>query len=661
MPAAYRRRRAEDDVAEDLEEILGQIGEDVLEHGDVTRALEDLMRSGFVGEDGEHVEGLDALLERVRARRRELEDRVDSSSPLDRYAQWLEHVERLEAEGLERSVRDAHDSGDTDRADSARRHAESQNLERALWGSRFAERFESASHYEFSSPEAAEEFSHLEEELRRDLAASYFDAAKEALSHPDPVEMARLRDMMNELSELLERRRRGEDVSEESEEFLRRYQEYFPGASTLDDAVRQLAERGAAAEAMFRSLSADEQGQLRQLMGQLTNDADFDWALHRLMSNLRHETPDLDWSHVSRGTGSGGFSEAVDTTQSLSQLREIESFLARSGAALALPEVDVDQIRTHLGDDAARHVERLRQTLSGLRDRGYLTTSRGEFTLTPRALSAIGKRALRDLFADAARAALAGGHTSRERDVRGEREETSRTFESGDLAHLHVADTLRNALRREGPGLPLTVAPEDFVVHDFEGERRSATVFAIDLSRSMALRGNLGPAKKMLVAMVELIRQRYPRDFLAVVGFSALAFELRLDALSTLTIDDSYGTNLQHALALGRHLMRDQRGVRQIVVVTDGEPTAHLGADGEPFFSWPPVHETLERTMAEVLRCTKAGIVINTFALDIERSQFPFVEQIARVNGGRTFYTSIDDLGAYVLDDFVTRRPRRAS
>ena len=102
--------------------------------------------------------------------------------------------------------------------------------------------------------------------------------------------------------------------------------------------------------------------------------------------------------------------------------------------------------------------------------------------------------------------------------------------------------------------------------------------------------------------------------------------------------------------------MRHETGERQIVVVTDGEPTAHLTDSGEPFFAWPPVRETLERTMAEVLRCTKAGIPINTFALDIERSQFPFVEQIAKVNGGRTFYTEVDELGRYALDDFVRHR-----
>ena len=167
------------------------------------------------------------------------------------------------------------------------------------------------------------------------------------------------------------------------------------------------------------------------------------------------------------------------------------------------------------------------------------------------------------------------------------------------------------------------------------------------------MRGNLVPAKKMVLALTSLIRSKFPRDFCAVVGFGETAQELRIEDIPALNIDYAYGTNLQHALALSRHLMRRQQGERQIVVVTDGEPTAHLMENGQPYFAWPPVRETLEKTMAEVLRCTKAGIIINIFALDIERSQFPFVEQIARVNGGRTFYTSVDELGAYALDDFV--------
>jgi uncharacterized protein with von Willebrand factor type A (vWA) domain len=291
--------------------------------------------------------------------------------------------------------------------------------------------------------------------------------------------------------------------------------------------------------------------------------------------------------------------------------------------------------------------------VQGLKDKGFVDREGGKMTLSPKGIRQIGQQALKDLFAQLHDSPTLGAHREATISRGGDREETSKPWEPGEPFALHLPKTLRNAVLRQGPGTPVRLHPDDFEVEEYESTRRSSTVFAIDLSLSMAMRSNLVPAKKMVLALTQLIRSKFPRDFVAVVGFGEMAQELRIEDIPALTIDYAYGTNLQHALALSRHLMRAERGERQIVVVTDGEPTAHLMDNGEPFFSWPPVHETLQRTMAEVLRCTKAGITINTFALDIERSQFPFVEQIAKVNGGRTFYTSVDDLGVYALDDFV--------
>jgi len=324
-----------------------------------------------------------------------------------------------------------------------------------------------------------------------------------------------------------------------------------------------------------------------------------------------------------------------------------------------LPEVDIEAVRRNLGPDAAQQVEALQKALKGLRDSGFVDRKGQRLELTAKGVRQIGQQALKDLFAQLRNSSTFGAHRQSSVDRGGDREESSKAWEPGQPLSLHLPKTLRNAVFRQGPGTPVRLTAEDFEVEEYEATRRSATVFAIDLSLSMAMRGNLVPAKKMTLALTQLIRSKFPRDFVAVVGFGEMAHEIRVEDIPSLTIDYNYGTNLQHALALGRHLMRNEKGERQIVVVTDGEPTAHLMANGEPFFSWPPVPETLQLTMAEVLRCTKAGITINTFALDIERSQFPFVEQIGRVNGGRTFYTSVDDLGSYVLDDFV--RNRRAS
>jgi uncharacterized protein with von Willebrand factor type A (vWA) domain len=481
------------------------------------------------------------------------------------------------------------------------------------------------------------------------------------MGRPDPEELERMRDMMDALSTMIEQDRRGEELDPTFDSFMEKFGDYFPGAEKLEDVIRAMAERAAAAEAMFNSLSSAQQGELRALFDQMMQNMELNFSLNRLVSNLRQATPDLDWNRAHRMRGQDGspFAQAASVAEQLGQLKGLEEFLGQSHAAQGLPEVDVEAIRRNLGDDAARHVQRLQKALQGLKDQGFIDRQGSRLQLSAKGIRKIGQLALKDIFQKLRDSPPMGGHRVAALARGGDREETAKPWEPGEAFSLHLPKTLRNALLRQGPGTPIRLHPDDFEVEEYEATRRSATVIAIDLSLSMAMRGNLVPAKKMVLALTHLIRSQYPRDFVAVVGFGERAQELKIDDVPAITIDYNYGTNLQHALALSRHLLRNERGERQVIVVTDGEPTAHLTASGEPFFAWPPVRETLDRTMAEVLRCTNAGVTINTFALDIERSQFPFVEQIARVNGGRLFYTDVSDLGVYALDDFV--KHRRAS
>lgn len=661
MPVRYGfRRRGEDEGDEelDLDELLSLVADDFMESGDLEAAMDRLLSEGFTTESGERVEGLRELLERTRARRRELEREASPEGEMQRYRDWLELIEGREGEAIEELAAEAEASGDERRQEVTREYLDAKRLERELMSDRLGERLEAYQRYDFVSSEAREEFESLMDELRRDVLNTYFQGTKEFLENPDPAELARLREMMDALSTMIEQDRRGEPLDPSFEQFMERFGDYFPGAESLEDVVAMMAERAAAAEAMFNSLSGEQQAELRGLFEGMLSDMDLSWSMSRLVTNLRQATPEIDWNraHRLRGPGAGSFADAASAAEALGELRGLEDFLSRAGAARALPEVDVEALRRHLGDDAARHVERLQRALRGLRERGFVDRDGSALRLTAKGVRQVGQRALRDLFAQLRHSPTLGSHREASVARGGDREETSKPWEPGEALSLNLARTLRNALNRQGPSTPLRLAPEDFEVEEYEATRRAATVFAIDLSLSMAMRQNLVPAKKMVLALTQLIAARFPRDFVAVVGFGETAQQLRIEDVPALTIDYNYGTNLQHALALARHLMRHETGDRQIVVVTDGEPTAHLTDSGEPFFSWPPVRETLERTMAEVLRCTKAGIQINTFALDIERSQFPFVEQIARVNGGRTFYTEVDELGTYVLDDFVRHR-----
>jgi uncharacterized protein with von Willebrand factor type A (vWA) domain len=663
VPVRYGFRRfGDDDDFNDLdaEEMLRLLADDFMESGDLEEAMDRLLREGFTNDDGERVEGLRELLERTRAKRRELEQQADPDGEMQRYRDWLEDIEAMEGNELEELMNEAQASDDERRKEVTRDLVEQKNMQRDLMSEKLSERLASYNNYEFVSSEAREEFEQLMAELQQDVLNTYFEQSKEFLGKPDPEELARMRDMMDALSTMIEQDRRGEELDPTFDDFMEKFGDFFPGAENLEDVVRAMAERAAAAEAMFNSLSAEQQGELRSMFAQMMENMELNFSMNRLVSNLRQATPDIDWNRAHRMRGQSGspFADATSVAEQLGELKGLEDYLGRANAAQGLPEVDVEALRRNLGDDAARHVARLQKALKGLKDKGFVDRNGGQLTLSPKGIRQIGQQALKDLFAQLRDSPTLGAHRESTVSRGGDREESSKPWEPGEPFALHLPQTLRNAIFRQGPGTPVRLHPDDFEVEEYESTRRSATVFAIDLSLSMAMRGNLVPAKKMVLALTSLIRSKFPRDFVAIVGFGETAQELRIEDIPALTIDYAYGTNLQHALALSRHLMRAERGERQIVVVTDGEPTAHLMDNGEPFFSWPPVHETLERTMAEVLRCTKAGITINTFALDIERSQFPFVEQISRVNGGRTFYTSIDELGVYALDDFV--RSRRA-
>ena len=654
----FRRFREDDDDDVDVDEVLRLLSEDVMEHGDLDAAMDRLLNEGYTDEDGERVEGLRDLLARTRERRQELERQGDPDGEFQRYAEWLERIESTEVRAGEELLDEAQSSNDQRRLEVTRDLVDQRAMQRDLMGRRLSERLRDFQDYEFISTEAREEFERLVSELNADLLATYFEQSKEMLTNPDGAELERIRAMMDALSTMIEQDRRAEPLDPSFEDFMGEYGDFFPGAESLEDVVRMMAERAAAAEAMFNSLSGEQQAQVRDLYAQMMRNMELDLSLNRLVSNLRQATPDIDWqrAHRMRGHEGGSFADATSLAEQLGELQGLEDFLGRADAARGLPEVDVEAIRRHLGDDAARHVTRLQRALRGLADRGFVDHRQGRLELTPKGVRKIAQQALGDLFSQLRDSPTLGSHRTATVARGGDREETAKAWEPGEPFSLHLHQTMRNALFRQGPGTPIRLHPDDFAVEEYEAARRSSTVFAIDLSLSMAMRGNLVPAKKMVLALTQLIRSKFPRDFVAVVGFGETAQELRIEDIPALTIDYNYGTNLQHALALSRHLMRNERGERQVVVVTDGEPTAHLDDVGEPFFSWPPVAETLERTMAEVLRCTKAGIVINTFALDVERSQFPFVEQIAQVNGGRTFYTSVDELGVYVLDDFVRSR-----
>ncbi|MGH9089861.1 MAG: vWA domain-containing protein [Acidimicrobiales bacterium] len=660
MTARYDYSRwdgSQEDLGLDPDELLAELTDELLAGGDLDDALRRLLRNGMRGADGRRLMGSRQLLERLRRRRAELLERGDPDGELARLTGELDEIVATERAAVDELADEARASGDERRREVTDDVVAERRIALDLLPDDVAGRVGGLRQYEFVSSEARERFEELVEQLRRDVADTYTKGMTEALGSTDAAQMARMRDAFDALNRMLEQRERGEPIDPSFEAFMERFGDMFPGAGSLDELLEQLAARMAAAEAMWRSLSPAQRDQLRALAEQLLEDMDLRWQVERLSANLQRAFPDAGWErgHGFSGDTPLGLSEATDLAAQLGELERMEEVLQSASSPAALAEIDVDEVARHLGDDAARSLERLARLARELAEAGLIEQRGGRTELTPKGVRRLGQRALADLFATT-RASRLGEHRTAWTGAGHDREETTKQYEYGDPFNLHLSQTVHNAVRRGGAGVPVRLSPEDFEVVETEALARSATVLLVDLSMSMPMRDNFVPAKKMAMALHTLIASRFPRDYLGIVGFSEVAREIRPEDLPTAMWDYVYGTNLQHGLLLARRLLAHQHGTKQVIVVTDGEPTAHIEPDGEVLFNYPPRPETLRRTMAEVIRCTRAGITINVFALDLERTQFPFVEQIARVNGGRTFYTTPDALGGYVLVDFLQHR-----
>jgi uncharacterized protein with von Willebrand factor type A (vWA) domain len=642
----------------DPDDLLAGLTDDLLAGGDLDDALRQMLRSGFRNADGEQVPGLRDLLDQLRRRRQELQNAGDPDGRMAEISRQLDEIEEDERAAIDELVEDAHASGDERRSEVTDDVATERRMALDLQPDSPAGRINSLQHYEFVSSEARERFEELVEELRREIADTFFEGASEAMSNMSDEQMQRMRDAYDALNRMLEQREHGEDIDPSFEQFMEQYGDMFPGdPQSLDELLEQLAQRMAAAQAMWNSLSPEQQAQLSELMESLLEDMDLRWQVERMAENLQRAFPDAGWqeSYNFNGEGPMGFNQATDLASQLSQLDSIEDMLQSASNPAALGEIDLDQVKNHMGEDAARALDRLANLTKSLADAGLIEQHGGRIELTPQGVRRLGQKALADLFGQINKDRI-GDHSALRTGTGHDREETTKAYEYGDPLNLHLSTTVHNAVRRGGSGVPVRLTPEDFEVVEVEALSRSATVLAVDLSMSMPMRDNFVPAKRMAMALQTLISSKFPRDYLGIVGFSEIAREIRPDEVPTAMWDYVYGTNLQHALALSRRMLAHEHGTKQIIVVTDGEPTAHIDDAGEVWFNYPPIPETLRRTMAEVIRCTRAGIVINTFALDLQRTHYPFVEQIARVNGGRTFYTTPDALGGYVLVDFLQHR-----
>ena len=642
----------------DADVLMEQITDEVIHHGDVEAALRRIMERGLQTPDGRQMPGLSELRDRIRDRREEIAESGELDGSLAEAARELADILDEERHAIENARDDALRSGDERRAENANAAADERQMRLDLLPDDLAGRMQSLQSYNFESAEASRRFDELSERLRSEMMQQVVDRVSEGMESVTPEDVQRTKEMLAALNEMIAKRDQGEDPG--FEKFMDEYGDMFPDdPETLDELLESIARRMAAMQAMLNSMSPEQREQLAQLSQQFMDDMDLQWQMEQLSSSLQAQFGQLnsESSYEMSGESPLSMSQALDAMAEMGRLDELEGMLDAATSPADLAEIDPEKIRETLGEDAASALEQLSRLTNELIEAGLVDRVEGRLELTPRGLKTLGSNALRDLFSSL-RQDRSGQHQMATIGQGHESAYDTKPYEFGDPFRLDLHQTIRNAVARQGSGTPVRLSPDDFEVERTEHLTRAATVLMVDLSMSMPMRGNFLPAKKMAMALHSLITSRFPHDFIGLVGFSETAREITAAQLPEVSWDYVYGTNMHHGFTLARKMLAREHGTKQIIMVTDGEPTAHITSRGDVYFDYPPAPETLEVTLREVLRCTRDGIRINTFVLDATASLDRFISQLTQMNGGRAFHTTNDELGGYVLEDFIERRQR---
>jgi len=694
----------------DADDVLEQLADRLIDGEDPRWALQRLAREGLVGREGQRLEGLRDILERVRQARQERLSRHDLGKVVDQLREALDEIVARERTTVEDRVQQAGSSplsqqsqdadGESSPENSSTPFAsENQGVPPAAAVARGAssspsnpadspglptpamrqalgriararqqqlealpektgDRLRALQEYEFLDPEAAARFKELMERLRQAALGSFFQQMKQSIGNLTPEMLDRARDMVRDLNRLLQERANGGNP--DASEFLKDHGDFFPGAENLDDILSQLAQQMNQMGSLMRSLSAAQRQELADMMSVALGDDRLRVDLAQLAGHFRDLIQPDTQAYPFSGDDPLGLEQALDL---MGQMEGIDRANDQLRDAMRDPRlmdrVDTERLRQAVGEQTAGQFERLRDIAQILKDAGYLEERGSELKLTARAMRKIGDKALRDIFASL-RKDRAGDHTTERVGSRGERADDSKPYAFGDPFHLDLRETLMNALTREGPGTPVRLDPQDFAVYRTDHSTRSATVLLIDMSRSMIYNGCARAAKRLCLALQSLIRGQYPRDAFHVVAFAAVAREISHDAVAHLQWSEyNQGTNLAHGLAIARQVLGRYPGAnRQAIIVTDGEPTAHLLESGEPFFMHPAHPETTRATLREALRSARDGISLNTFMIEGGPALEDFVGQMTALVNGRAFMTDPNKLGEYVLLDYVRQRRR---
>jgi uncharacterized protein with von Willebrand factor type A (vWA) domain len=676
----------------DADDILNALADDYLTNNDLRSAIQRLQMQGFEGRNGQQAMGLRDLIEKLRQQQQNRLQRYDMSGIMDDIRQQLETIKQHEREGIQNRLDNADPArSTTDQqkgnalaeglSESSQPDAGNQRdipegidpaaLRRAL--EQIAQRkkeflnnlppdpagqIKSLSEYDFMDDRAREEFEQLKQMLQQQVMNQYFQGMQQSISQMSPQDLARMREMLHELNQMLREREEGREPDFDG--FMQRYGDFFgPNINTLDDLIEDMQRRMAQMQAIMDSMTPEQRAQLQSMMDELLGDDRVRVEMAELAEHIGQQGPnDYRTRYRLSGDEPVSLTEAMQLMGELQGLDELERQMNMARRRGNLDAIDSEKTLQLLGEEDATSLEELKSLMRQLEEAGYIVRNGDRWQLASAGIRKIGQKALQDMFADLGRDAF-GQHRIDEKGFGGERTDESKPYVFGDPFLLDMHATLRRSLNRNGPGLPLTLKSEDFEVYRTELLTQSSTVLMIDMSHSMVLTHANQAAKKVAVALESLIRGQFPRDNLYVVGFSRIAREFKRDELIEIgEWDHSQGTNMVHGLMLARHLLAKHKSAnKQIIMITDGGPTMMWDKENKDWiFTYPYTYPAELQTLLEVQRCTRDNITINTFMLVRDHSLVDFVRNVSEINKGRAFLTEPEDLGKYVLIDYLSSK-----
>ncbi|MFC7404701.1 hypothetical protein [Georgenia alba] len=634
----------------DISEALDAIGEDVMAGASPERAMREFLRRGGVDRTG-----LDDLARRVAERRRELTSRHNLDGTLRQAKELLDRAVLEERKQLARDV-------DLDDAERALSEMQLESLPPSV-----AAAVSELSDYRWHSSQARRDFEAIKDLLGREVLDQRFAGIKEALQNATDADRAAMRTMVDDLAELLAAHRRGEDTRERFEQFMAEHGRFFPDDPTdVEELIDSLAQRAAAAQRMRNSMTQEQRDELDALAQQAFGSPDLMASLGRLDAELRALRPGEDWTGSSRLDGDQGLGlgDGTGVFQDLADLDRLADQLAQSYAGSQLDDLDLDMLARQLGQDAALDVRTLQRLEQALRDSGVLRRSAdGQLRLTPKAMRRLGRTLLRDVAERMS--GRPGAWDVRRAGSAGEASGASREWAFGDTEPWDVTRTVTNAVVRTAASGGQTahgvrIEMGDVEVQETEARTQACVALLVDTSFSMALEGRWVPMKRTALALHTLVTSRFRGDDLQLVGFGRYAEVMDIEQLVGLDVGYEKGTNLHHALALAnRHFRRNPRAQPVLLVVTDGEPTAHLEADGEVWFDYPPDALTLARTVRELDVSMRLGARTTFFRLGEDPGLARFVDSMARRVEGTVVAPELEDLGVAVVGSYLGARGPR--